>query len=229
MLLIIIIFYALIISLSGNPIQNQLTFIGTIGLGLYKILTPMQQIFNGISTIQAYKTSFKKISKFLLIKQKSFYIRTNQEVRDKNIFLEFSNIYFKHFGDQKYTLKNKFSKKRRKIGLIGYSGSGKSTFIKILLGLFIPTKGTIINYGKNIFESQNSIREWQNEISYVSQDVLLDDDLRTNISFGVEKEKVIDQKIEFSSKISEIDDYINSLPQKYFDFAGEKGIKLSGG
>ena len=54
-------------------------------------------------------------------------------------------------------------------------------------------------------------------------------DLRTNISFGLEKEKVIDQKIEFSSKISEIDDYINSLPQKYFDFAGEKGIKLSGG
>ena len=231
-LLLIIITSALIISITSNSIQKELAFIGTIGLGTYKIMTPMQQIFNGLSSMEAYKISFEKISKFLFINDKFFDIKKIKEVKHKNIFLEFSNVYFKHYSDKQYTLKkiNFQVEKGEKIGLIGYSGSGKTTFIKLLLGLFNPTKGSIFNKGKNIFEDQKSLRKWQNEISYVSQDIfLLDDDLRTNISFGIEKNKINDQRIVLVSKISEIDNFIKSLPKKYYDFSGEKGIKLSGG
>ena len=231
-LLIIIVTTALIISFNSKTLQNEIAFIGTVGLGIYKILTPMQQMFNGISAMEAYKPSFEKISNFLLFNQKNIKLKRRKEIHENHYYLNISNIYFKYDSKEKYTLKkiNLKVKKGEKIGLVGFSGSGKSTFIKLLLGLLAPSKGYIINYGKNIFESRENLREWQNKISYVSQDVFFsDDDLRANIGFGLEKDNINDKKIVSSSKISEIDNYIQTLPKKYLNLIGEKGFKFSGG
>jgi ATP-binding cassette subfamily C protein len=118
-------------------------------------------------------------------------------------------------------------KQGQSIGIIGKSGAGKSTLIDLILGLIKPVTGKIYVDGE---ELKDNIQSWQNLIGYVPQDIyLLDDTIKNNIAFGLEKEKVSDEKILNSIKLSNLENFINSLPDKENTMVGNRGIKVSGG
>ena len=231
-ILISIIILTLIIFITNKTFKEELTFLSTVGLGIYKILIPLQGIFTAISGIQAYTPSFKKIYKLQNLK---FPIKTKRKKvyqMDQNIFLEFKNVYFKYENSNYHTLNNINLKIKSgdKIGIVGYSGSGKSTFIKLLIGLLRPTKGNITFENHNIFENENTILNLHNQISYVPQEIFLcDSDIITNIGYGIERDLIDFEKLERCAKISQIQDFINSLPYKYESNIGEKGLSISGG
>ena len=239
-IIILIISASILIYLTGNDVKSEFVFLGTLGLGVLKILSPVQQLFNGISTIQAYKTSFIKVYYFLTTKNSENDSKKYSEIKngDKNFFmdkknlLEISNVYFKFKSQEKYTLNNINIniEEGEKIGIVGLSGSGKSTFVKLLLGLLIPNKGNIINENYNIFQSKSKLLSWQKNISYFPQDIFLsDDNILANIVYGEDKQSVDMDEVIRTTKLSEINDFINSLPQKYLSKIGEKGSKLSSG
>ena len=113
------------------------------------------------------------------------------------------------------------------IGIIGTSGSGKSTLIDLILGLLEPESGVILVDGVDI---KTNMKEWQNIIGYVPQTIyLIDDTLKNNIAFGVKPSDICEKKLLDAIKTSQLDQFINTLPQGLDTMVGERGVMISGG
>ena len=114
-------------------------------------------------------------------------------------------------------------------GLVGVTGSGKTTIIDIVLGLLEPQKGYLEIDSKII--TANNIASWQKSIGYVPQNInLIDDSIISNIAFGIDYEDIDKERVEKVSKITKLHNFItNELPQQYQTRVGEHGVRLSGG
>ena len=113
-----------------------------------------------------------------------------------------------------------------KIALVGPSGAGKTTFIRLILRMYDPTQGAIYIDGQDIKTvTQESLRA---HVSLVPQDpVLFHRTLMENIRYG--RRDATDEEVMRAAKLAHCDEFIDNLPEKYETFVGERGIKLSGG
>lgn len=142
--------------------------------------------------------------------------------------IKFQNIEFKYPNKDDSILENidlKFEQGKI-IGIIGSTGSGKTTFLNLLTGLIKPTKGKIFCDSVDI--NEQSIN-WRKKISYVTQKTfLIDDSIKKNIIFG-EAEELNSKKLEEALKLSNLERLINNLPNGIETIVGEGGVQLSGG
>lgn len=112
------------------------------------------------------------------------------------------------------------------LGIVGVSGSGKSSLIRLLFRLYEPTDGSILLDGTPT--SKLPISVLRNSIAVVPQDtVLFNDTIGQNIAFG--RQDATQQDIESAAKLAHMHDFIASLPDGYDTAVGERGLKLSGG
>jgi ABC-type multidrug transport system fused ATPase/permease subunit len=148
---------------------------------------------------------------------------------DKSITLK--NIYYKYPNAPKDTLNNinLTIPSCTTIGLVGITGSGKTTVVDIILGLLDGHKGKMEVDGTII--NKDNLRAWQRNIGYVPQQIYLaDTNISNNIAFGVNQSDIKQDDIERAAKIANIHDFvINELPLKYNTIVGERGVRLSGG
>jgi ATP-binding cassette subfamily C protein len=143
--------------------------------------------------------------------------------------IKFENVFFSHENSNEKILQNICLEIRQgqKVGIIGKSGAGKSTLVDLILGLIKPTKGNIFVGDLNL---NDNIKSWQRLIGYVPQDIyLLDDTIKNNIAFGLDVDKINQEAILRSIKLSKLDNYIGSLEQKENTIVGNRGTKVSGG
>lgn len=141
--------------------------------------------------------------------------------------LKFQNVSFSYGSDKCVLSDIAFSvDKGGMVGLIGPSGAGKTTIVDLILRLFHPQKGQI--YLDDMPVSEIELGQWRKKISYVSQDIfLLNDTIANNIRFY--NSDLTDAEIISASKIANIFDFIQSLPQGFETSVGERGMMLSGG
>ena len=142
--------------------------------------------------------------------------------------LEFNDVKFSYDGSEKLVLNNLnvIIKKGETVGLIGHSGSGKTTIVDLILRLFNPTGGRITADGVNI--SGINLEKWRKNIGYVSQDIfLVNDTIANNIRFY--DDSISDDEISKTAKLANIYDFITQQPEKFNTFVGERGLKLSVG
>ena len=119
-------------------------------------------------------------------------------------------------------------KKGESIGIIGRTGSGKSTIANLLCRLYDPQSGTILIDTKDI--KSLPVNSFRNQIGYVPQEVFLfSDSIKNNIAFGFDKDNVANDKIYEAAKNAAIYDNIMDFPEKFEALLGERGITLSGG
>ena len=141
-------------------------------------------------------------------------------------YLEFKNVSFSYDPRKKILQNISFKiKKGEVVGIVGPSGSGKTTIVDLILRLFNPQKGEILADNKNT--SNIKLTQWRKNISYVPQDTfLIHDTIENNIKFygDISMDDII--KV---SKMANIYDTVQELPDKFNTVAGERGIKLSGG
>lgn len=115
----------------------------------------------------------------------------------------------------------------KSVGLIGQSGSGKSTSIDIIMGLLSPNLGQVLVDGQDI---QINLRSWQDQIGYVPQSIYLTDDtLRRNIAFGLPEDQIDNAAVKQAIHAAQLDEYVDSLTNGMETMVGERGIRLSGG
>jgi ABC-type bacteriocin/lantibiotic exporter with double-glycine peptidase domain len=158
-------------------------------------------------------------------------ITTDQNINFNTVKIE--NIFFNNvsfgYGSDKLILKNINLKilKGEKIGIIGKTGSGKTTFVDILCGLINPTIGEVLYNQKNIYYN---LELYKGSVGYVPQAVFLNDDsILKNIAFGVEADQIDHSKINLILEILNLDSLVKSLPDKLNTKVGENGFCLSGG
>ena len=115
------------------------------------------------------------------------------------------------------------------IGIVGPTGSGKTTTVDIILGLLEPEQGKLEVDGKII--NKNNLRAWQRSIGYVPQQIYLaDDTVAANIALGRDPKHIDQNAVERAAKIANVHNFIvNELPLNYQTTVGERGIRLSGG
>ena len=117
--------------------------------------------------------------------------------------------------------------KGKKIGLVGSSGAGKSTFVDLILGLHEPLAGKITVDGVNI---SLNLRGWQNILGYVPQNIFLSDNsLKANIAFGVSENEVNTDDLRRAIRLAQLDGLVNELGDGVETLLGERGVRLSGG
>lgn len=116
-----------------------------------------------------------------------------------------------------------------RVCILGPTGAGKSTLVKLLLGLLRPTAGTLEIDGRPL--QKVGTRRWQDTIGYVPQDLfLVDDTVVRNIALGVADAEIDQAAVERAARKARIHDVIvEQLPQGYNTLLGERGIRLSGG
>ncbi len=142
--------------------------------------------------------------------------------------IAFNNVTFKYDNqhDAVYNALSVQIKPGEKLGLVGHSGSGKSTFVKLLQRLYDIDEGQIIVDGQDISDvTQSSLRQ---EMSIVPQDpILFHRSLADNIAYGRQDASL--DEIKQAAKLANASLFIDSLPEGYETMVGERGVKLSGG
>ena len=151
----------------------------------------------------------------------SKYYRMKGEIQFNNISHQFPESKTKSLDNINLTIS-----KNQKVSITGEAGSGKSTLAQLLLRFYDPVEGEVLIDGINI--QKISLGTLRKNIGYVHQDVFIfNETFKNNIKYG--KPDASDQEIINVAKIAQIDDYIQSLPEKYNSIISENGANLSGG
>ena len=220
----IVVFFAGYRSMQGAITLGQfVSFLAALMLA-YQPVKALAGINVGI---QEGIAAAKRIYEIIDQKNEIFNDENAPSLKLKNATLEFKNISFT-YPDGTHALKNLSAKIEggKKVGLVGISGSGKTTFLNLIPRFFNLKHGTILIDDQNINNiNLNSLRK---EISIVSQDVILfDDTIRSNILYG--NASASNDEIVNACKFAAAQDFVEKLPNKYETIIGENGIKLSGG
>ena len=143
--------------------------------------------------------------------------------------LQLEGVSFRYGDDQPLVLRDVSVSIRRgeSIGVVGPTGSGKSTLIDVLFGLLQPTSGRVTVDGADIRGARGA---WQRRIGYVPQaPFLFADTIRRNIALGIAPDQVDEQRLREAVQLAQLAEFVDSLPQGVDTRVGERGIRLSGG
>jgi len=156
--------------------------------------------------------------------------QSNSSALSFNHYIEFKEVSYQYPSGKKLSVDslNLRVEKGQKIGIIGKSGSGKTTIINILLRFLKEQSGGIYIDDKKITISEEN--QWRQLIGYVKQNVfIIDGDFYENIAFGVPRDEVDKEKLNSVLKLSKLDEVVDKSPLGLNSNIGENGTKLSGG
>ena len=213
----------------------QITEIAAFALGAFRILPYIGAILGSINTITynapglvvAYETL--RETHELEIRQPS--VKNNEKYANAKLQEEIrlSNITFAYAVEKGNVLEGLdiIIKKGKSIGLIGASGAGKTTLSDLILGLYSPQSGKITMDGTDIEEIGDN---WHRITGYVPQSVYLSDaSIRRNVAFGIEEDKIDDDKVWKALEMAQLKPFVEELKEGLDTRVGEWGVKFSGG
>lgn len=228
-LVLLVIYIVFTQGISSNNLLATLTIYALAGV---KLLPAFQQIYANSAQIRTHIAAFESIkndlksSKENKIETKT--IKKNNLLLKKKILLK--NISFKYPGKSELFLDhfNMSIKVNSVVGIVGLSGSGKSTIIDILLGLIEPEKGELMI--DDIIINKENLRQWQNLIGYVPQNIFISEGtIAENVALGISSDEINLEQVKKAIKLANLTEFVESLKQNIFTKVGERGIQLSGG
>ena len=215
------------ISLRGNDFVDIIPVLGIFFASIIRLLPSANRIILALQLLRYGKEHTRILENELKLKIVAPNVKKIKKL-SFNKYIKFSNVSFRYSAKRKiFENLNLTIKKNSIIGITGVTGTGKSTFINLLLGLYTPKKGKIL-IDNTVLDF--NFKNWIDKVSYVSQSiVLLDDTIARNIAFAIQNEKINLQKVKDSCEIAELKKFIDNSPKKYNTIVGEKGTNLSGG
>ena len=230
-LIISVVLLVYFLNLTERSLLLNISYLAVLTYGAQKCLPLINSIYNlSIS----FKSSTPTVLSFLkILDNEKLDFKTESDSLellefDREINLE--KVFFQYNKSLPPVLNNLnlIIKKGEKIAIKGKTGTGKSTLINLILGLIEPTQGKLLIDGGEI--NSTNKKNWQKNIAIVPQTVFLNNSsILENIALGENFNEINFEKVKNSAKISCISEFIESLPNKYKEKVGEKGIRLSGG
>lgn len=231
--MIILIIFTSVVILLIDISQNDQTIFGVItflAFSLVRLLPSFVTINNANTNLSFFRSPFEIIYS-MMMRLKDYEEDSAKIILNENIKkISFKNVDFKYVSSDNDVLHNiNFEvNKNDFLGVIGTSGSGKSTILHLLSGLIEPTKGSIILNDHD----RNNINEFNlnNKVSYIPQDsFILDSTLENNIAFADQEHEINQKKISECLSFTNLVDFVENLPKKTKSLLGDDGSKISHG
>lgn len=216
---------------SGVSISYFLPTLSVFAVAAFRMLPSFGRISGCMGTISFQKSAVDEVCKDIkeaeyLVDEEQNLIQTDINFKNKIVV---ENLAFQYPNTENYVLRNVTLEipKNKSVAFVGPSGAGKTTLADIILGILEPTQGGVKVDGSNIFKN---LKTWNKKIGYIPQNIyLMDDTIRNNIAFGIDKEEVNEDRITEVLKEAQLKEYVESLEDGLDTYIGERGIRLSGG
>lgn len=230
----ILLFIALYIN-GGGDVASIMTTIAAFGVAAIRVLPSVNRINTYITEIAYTEPSLNFVYENLQEGMKTDAMlaerRANSQVEKLKLEhqIELDHISFHYPDSDKYIFRDAHMivPKGKSVGIIGASGAGKSTIVDVLLGLLHAQEGEITCDGVNIFKNYES---WLAQVGYIPQSIyLIDEPIRDNIAFGIDRDKISDERIWEVLKEAQLKEFVEELPEGLDTSIGDRGVRLSGG
>ncbi|WP_320675180.1 ABC transporter ATP-binding protein [Prochlorococcus sp. MIT 1341] len=215
-------------------VTKALPLLGALALGAQRILPMAQKVYEGWAQVRTSKVNLANVLNLL---NQPLPIKARNSDPTSLSFsksLKFNNVRFSYGDNFGEVLKgvNMEIFKGERIGLVGVTGSGKSTTIDLLIGLLVPSSGQILLDNQDLHElsSPERLAAWRRSIAHVPQSIyLIDSSIAENIAFGVPKHLIDIKKVKKAAEKAKLSRFISQCPNGYYTHIGERGVRLSGG
>jgi ATP-binding cassette subfamily B protein len=211
-------------------VANAITTLGVLALGAQRLLPILQQSYSSIVGIRSGKSSLSDALDLLNQPIDPTVYEGSNAVLQFTQSIRLQNVGFRYTQRGPWILRNLDLNIPRggRVGFIGATGSGKSTLIDIIMGLLLPTEGSVLIDGTPL--SLSTQRAWQRRIAHVPQSIYMSDaTIAENIAFGLMPDQIDSEQVRRAAHRAQVADYIESLPNAYDTSVGERGVRLSGG
>jgi len=227
--------YIAILIGNGTDLQMVIPTLSAVAMAAIRLLPSINRISTSFAQAEYNETMVDK----MIENMRAFNDKDcDDNFKDKEKMIEvpalsreisFNGIYYKYPGTSKDILSDVdiTFEKNTSVGIVGSSGSGKSTAVDVLLGLLNPRRGNVTVDGIDI---KNNMKEWHAQIGYIPQSIsMLDDTIKANIAFGVDEKNVNEDRIWKVLRDASLEDFVRKLPEGLDTKIGERGVRISGG
>jgi ABC-type multidrug transport system fused ATPase/permease subunit len=250
-LIIIFVFYTT--NEINNSADEQLFILGLIAVAAFRLFPAINRILLALNTLEYSKASIRVLTEIFVENDNS----TEKISPNKNTVMNYDNLHkneaqvsddlsqsskiefsynielknikFKYPTSDDFIFKNLdlTVSKGDQIGIMGITGSGKSTLVDLILGILKPLNGEILCDGKDIFYN---LEKWRKTIGYVPQfPYMLDTSVIENIAVGIKRKDISEERVANCLKIANLEQFVYSLKDGLNTSVGERGVKFSGG
>lgn len=208
---------------------SAIPILGLLAFSAQRLMPILQQLYGSWTGIIGGQNSLNDVLQMLEnMPSLSSNLESSKIKFEQSIVLK--SVSYRYLSSNSFVLKDiqMTINKGDRIGIVGRSGAGKTTLIDLILGLLNPSNGDM--YVDGIRITQNNSRNWQKNVAHVPQSIYLTDStIAENIAFGVAKENINFNRINFVIKMAELSELVENLPSGYETKVGERGVRLSGG
>ena len=222
---------AIMISDREGGLIRALPILGALALGAQRLLPLLQQVYNGWTIAAGNSSTIVDVLHLLRLPVPDPQVHSSAveplTFRDR---IRVEQVSFSYSGGRAPALKDVTFEIPRgsTIALIGTTGSGKSTMADLIMGLLEPTAGEITIDGVAL--TRQTRQRWWRSIAHVPQAIFLaDTSVARNIAFGGPAEPVDMDRVVSAARTAQLHEFVETLPEGYDTFVGERGIRLSGG
>ena len=228
MVMIAVIAYSMVIG--GDGVASALPVLGALAMGAQRLLPVLQQGYNAVTTMLGAEASLSDGLDLLSQPMPEHMGEGSFPPLSFEHSIRLEDVGFRYSAAGSWVLRRVHLEipKGKRVGFVGSTGAGKSTFLDILMSLLAPSEGVMLVDGK-VVDSHN-YRNWQAHIAHVPQSIYLSDgSVEENIAFGLPSNEIDSERVRKAAKQAKIDKTIEEWPDKYLTKVGERGVRLSGG
>lgn len=233
-----LVLYLIFQIIAGKDMTQMITQIGVFAVAAMRLLPSANRINNHLTSISYFEPFFMGVSDNLqeeindesvnydaqayLEKKRTEKLPVREKIELKDIVYKYPNTDVLIFDHAHMEIPVGAS-----VGVVGTSGSGKTTIIDILLGLLRLQEGSILADG---VEVRDHYEGWLRNIGYIPQSIfMIDASIRKNVAFGVPEDAIDDEKVWQALEEAQLDGFVRGLPEGLDTSIGERGIRISGG
>jgi ABC-type multidrug transport system fused ATPase/permease subunit len=217
---------------SAASFGEVLPVLGLFAIAGYRLMPAFQNIYSAVAGLRIGAPAVDVVREGLQLAESAPKLPARQPtplgLREE---IEVRGVTFTYPGIDAPNLVNASFTVRRgtRLGIVGPTGSGKSTLTDLLLGMLEPDAGQILVDGVPL--TRDNVRAWRATVGYVPQQVFITaGDITANIAMGVPAEEVSQERLLAAARLAQIQSFIlDELPKGFQTYVGEGGVKLSGG